>query len=74
MDKESWLGFIATGALVLPLLLYVGCDSPALAAVAASTLLLTLMGLLVVAADDPIGDKMRAEAERESRRRQWPPG
>ena len=62
MNKEPWLHFLATGSIVLPVVLYLGTGSLDLVALSMAILMLLQMLLLGIHPDDPIGDKMRADA------------
>jgi hypothetical protein len=64
MDREAWLHFFATGSIVLPLVLYLGTGSLDAVAMSLAALMLVQMFLLAINPDDPIGDKMRADAEK----------
>ena len=63
MNRDSVFNFIVTGSVVLPLVLYFGTGSLDIAAMAMTVVMLTEMVLLIVRGDDPIGDKMRADAK-----------
>ncbi len=71
MNRERLLQFVATGSLVLPVILYLGTGAFDAAAGAIGVLLVAFILVLVIHPDDPIGDKMRADAEKE---RKTPPG
>lgn len=71
MARESLLKFIATGMVVLPLILALGTGSLDAVAMVLAMLLIAFVLALVIHPDDPIGDKMRADAEKEKK---TPPG
>lgn len=70
MDKDAGLHFFASGSMVLPPVLYLGTGSLDLVAISMAVLMLAQMLLLVIHPDDPIGDKMRAEARKKE---EFPP-
>jgi len=71
MDREALLAFVGTGMLVLPIILAVGTASLDAVAMSLFVMLILQLAVLVIRPDDPIGDKMRADAEKE---RKTPPG
>lgn len=56
MNKEAWLGFLATGTLVLPLFLLLGTGSMEAFAVSLFVLTMAQIMLHIVAPDDPLGE------------------
>jgi len=62
MTKESWLNFIGIGWLVLPAWLGIGTGSLDVVAMSLLALLFAQMAILLINPDDPIGDKLKAEA------------
>ena len=72
MDREALLAFVGTGMLVLPIILAVGTASLDAVAMSLFVMLILQLAVLVIRPDDPIGDKMRDEAER-NRTRTPPP-
>lgn len=71
MNRERLLQFVATGSLALPAILFFGTGSIDAATGAVGILLIAFILVLVINPDDPIGDKMRADAEKEKK---TPPG
>ena len=64
MNKETWLGFFATGTLVLPLILLLGTGSMEAVAVALFALTMLQIMLHIVAPDDPLADPAQDEEEK----------
>jgi hypothetical protein len=62
MNKEPWVNFLAIGSVALPAVLYLGTGSLDLVAISMAVLMMLQMLLLGIHPDDPIGDKMRADA------------
>jgi hypothetical protein len=65
MEKESLLKFVGTGMVVLPVILLIGTGSLDAIALSLFVLLMLMLGVLMVNPDDPVGDKMRADARDE---------
>lgn len=65
MNRESLLKFVGTGMLVLPAVLLIGTGSLDAVAMSLFALLILQLAVLVINPDDPIGDKLRAEAREE---------
>lgn len=64
MAKESLMHFLGTGMVVLPAILLVGTGSIDAIAISLFVLLMLLLAVLLINPDDPIGDKMKAEAHK----------
>lgn len=62
MNKESLLAFVGTGMLVLPAVMLIGTGSLDAMALSMFPLLILQIAVLLINPDDPIGDKLRAEA------------
>ena len=62
MAKESLMKFLGTGMLVLPVVMAVGTGSLDAVAMTLFPLLMLMLLVLMVNPDDPIGDKLKAEA------------
>ncbi|MDX9706511.1 MAG: hypothetical protein RBT86_02920 [Azospira sp.] len=62
MNKESLLAFVGTGMLVLPAVMLIGTGSLDAMALSLFPLLILQIAVLLINPDDPIGDKLRAEA------------
>lgn len=62
MNKESLLAFVGTGMFVLPAVMLIGTGSLDAMALSLFPLLILQIAVLVINPDDPIGDKLRAEA------------
>lgn len=65
MNRESVLKFIGTGMVVLPAVLAFGTGSLDAVAMSLFVLLILQIAALLINPDDPIGDKLRAEARDE---------
>ena len=65
MDREALMKFVGTGMIVLPIVLAVGTASLDVVAMSLFVMLILQLAVLVVRPDDPIGDKMRADAEKD---------
>ncbi len=65
MNRESLLKFVGTGMVVLPAVLLIGTGSLDAVAMSLFALLILQLAVLVINPDDPIGDKLRAEAREE---------
>lgn len=65
MAKEPLMQFLGTGMLVLPAIMAVGTGSLDAVAMTLFPLLMLMLALLTVDADDPIGDKLESEARDE---------
>lgn len=62
MAKESLMTFLGTGMVVLPAMMAVGTGSLDAVAMTLFPLLMLMLLALLVNPDDPIGDKLKAEA------------
>jgi len=62
MRKEPLLNFIGAGWIVLPAMLGIGTGSLDVVAISLLVLLILQMAVLLIDPDDPIGDKLKAEA------------
>lgn len=62
MAKESLMKFFGTGMVVLPLIMAVGTGSLDAVAISLFVLLMLMLSVLMINPDDPIGDKLKAEA------------
>ncbi len=62
MSKESILKFLGTGMFVLPTILLLGTGSLDVVAMSLFVLLVMMLATLIIDPDDPIGDKLKAEA------------
>ena len=65
MDRDALMKFVGTGMIVLPVILAVGTASLDAVAMSLFALLILQLAVLVIRPDDPIGDKMRADAEKD---------
>ena len=59
--RETILNFLGTGMVVLPVVIAIGTASLDAVAMCLFALLMLQLGVLMFRADDPIGDKLRAE-------------
>ena len=64
MDRDALMKFVGTGMIVLPVILAIGTASLDAVAMSLFALLILQLAVLVIRPDDPIGDKMRADAEK----------
>ncbi len=62
MAKESLMSFLGTGMVALPATMAVGTGSLDAVAMTLFPLLMLMLLALLVNPDDPIGDKLKAEA------------
>ncbi|MFC5303057.1 hypothetical protein [Azospira restricta] len=62
MAKEALMKFLGTGMVVLPAIMAVGTGSLDAVAMTLFPLLMLMLSVLMVNPDDPIGDKLKAEA------------
>ena len=65
MDRDALMKFVGTGMIVLPVILAIGTASLDAVAMSLFALLILQLAVLVIRPDDPIGDKMRADAEKD---------
>lgn len=64
MDRERWVNFFGTGALVLPLMLGLGTGMIEAFAFPLLFLTMVLLGIVVSSGDDPLGEaKARRDDE-----------
>lgn len=64
MTKAALVNFVGTGMLLLPVMLWIGTGSLDAIAVSLLVLLVLQIAVLVINPDDPIGDKLKAEAHK----------
>lgn len=64
MTKEALVNFIGMGMLLLPVMLWIGTGSLDAIAISLLVLLVLQIAVLVINPDDPIGDKLKAEAHK----------
>ncbi|MBI2307726.1 MAG: hypothetical protein HYU78_10540 [Rhodocyclales bacterium] len=62
MAKEPLMKFFGTGMVVLPVIMAVGTGSLDAVAISLFVLLMLMLSVLMINPDDPIGDKLKAEA------------
>jgi archaellum biogenesis protein FlaJ (TadC family) len=65
MDRDALMKFVGTGMIVLPVILAIGTASLDAVAMSLFALLILQLAVLVIRPDDPIGDKIRADAEKD---------
>ena len=65
MDRDALMKFVGTGMIVLPVILAIGTASLDAVAMSLFALLILQLAVPVIRPDDPIGDKMRADAEKD---------
>ncbi|HEX5803777.1 MAG TPA: hypothetical protein VFY24_12185 [Azospira sp.] len=67
MTKEALVNFVGTGMLLLPVMLWIGTGSLDAIAISLLVLLVLQIAVLVINPDDPIGDKLKAEAHKKDK-------
>lgn len=65
MAKESLMKFLGTGMVALPVIMAAGTGSLDAVAMTLFPLLMLMLAVLMINPDDPIGDKLKAEAHEE---------